>query len=206
MLLASEVSMPGLLRLRFRRAILATVASVACAVPAAAGERSQASPLAPPFPSARAADWIGTPVTWEGLRGRVVLLDVWTFACSNCRATIPWLKDVRQRYAERGLALVGVHTPEFTFERERAKVEAEVRRHGIDYPHLLDNDSSYWNALGNEYWPTVYLVDRCGRLRDRQIGEVHSGRDSGRRLESRIDALLAEPASDCTDTAGEARR
>src|SRR5258707_2269127 len=79
---------------------------------------------APPFPSARAAEWIGAPASWESLRGRVVLLDVWTFACSNCRATMPWLKDVRQRYASRGLSLVGIHTPEMTFERERPKVEA----------------------------------------------------------------------------------
>ena len=74
---------------------------------------------------------------------------------------------------------------------------AEVRRQGLDYPHLLDNDSAYWKALGNEYWPTVYLVDRCGRLRDRHIGEVHSGEDSGRRVEARIEALLAEPAAAC---------
>jgi thiol-disulfide isomerase/thioredoxin len=164
---------------------------------AAAPDRSAAPGpgMAPPFPSARAEDWIGTPATWEDLRGRVVMLDVWTFACGNCRATVPWIKDVQRRYAGRGLALVGIHTPEFTFEREREKVEAEVRRHGLDYPHLLDNDSAYWRALGNEYWPTTYLVDRCGRLRDRQIGEVHSAKESGQRLEARIDALLAEPAS-----------
>jgi len=72
-----------------------------------------------------------------------------------------------------------------------------VRRQGLDYPHLLDNASTYWNALGNQYWPTVYLVDRCGRLRDRHVGEVHSGEESGRRVEARIEALLAEPAEDC---------
>jgi len=163
-------------------------------------------PPAPPFPSARAADWIGTPASWESLRGRVVLLDVWTFACSNCRATMPWLKDVRQKYAAKGLSLVGVHTPEMIFERERPKVEAEVKRQGLDYPHLLDNDSAYWNALGTQYWPTVYLVDRCGRLRDRHIGEVHSGEDSGRQVEAHIEALLAEPATTCAAAATEKSR
>jgi hypothetical protein len=120
---------------------------------------------------------------------------------------MPWLKDVRQKYAAKGLSLVGVHTPEMIFERERPKVEAEVKRQGLDYPHLLDNDSAYWNALGTQYWPTVYLVDRCGRLRDRHIGEVHSGAESGRRVEARIEELLAEPAGACgTAPAAEIRR
>jgi thiol-disulfide isomerase/thioredoxin len=136
----------------------------------------------------------------------VVLLDVWTFACGNCRATMPWLKDVRQKYAAKGLSLVGVHTPEMIFERERPKVEAEVKRQGLDYPHLLDNDSAYWKALGAEYWPTVYLVDRCGRLRDRHIGEVHSAEESGRLVEARIEELLAEPAGACAAAAAETRR
>lgn len=187
-----------------RLVVLAALSALAAPVTSAAG--STPYPAAPPFPTARGADWIGPPATWESLRGRVVLLDVWTFACSNCRATMPWLKEVRRRYAERGLTLVGVHTPEFTFERERPKVEAEVKRQGLDYSHLLDNDSAYWKALGNEYWPTVYLVDRCGRLRDRQIGEVHANEDSGRRLESRIEALLAEPASACDAAGSEGRR
>jgi thiol-disulfide isomerase/thioredoxin len=155
------------------------------------------APAAPPFPSSRPADWIGAPVSWADLRGRVVLLDVWTFACGNCQATMPWLKDVQKRYAERGLALVGIHTPEFDFEHDRTRVAMEVRRQGLDYPHLLDNSSAYWNALGNQYWPTVYLVDRCGKLRDRHVGEVHSGEDSGRRVQARIEALLAEPAGAC---------
>jgi thiol-disulfide isomerase/thioredoxin len=193
--------------LRLVIARIAVAAVLAAALPRAlkAAERA-APPAAPPFPSARAADWIGTPASWESLRGRVVLLDVWTFACSNCRATMPWLKDVRQKYAAKGLSLVGVHTPEMTFERERPKVEAEVRRQGLDYPHLLDNDSAYWNALGNQYWPTVYLVDRCGRLRDRHIGEVHSAEDSGRQVEARIEALLAEPTGACDAPAAETRR
>src|SRR5258708_21952005 len=155
----------------------ARAAAVGAVVPAPLTAAEGGGPPAPPFPSARAADWIGAPASWESLRGRVVLLDVWTFACSNCQATMPWLKEVRQKYASRGLSLVGIHTPEMTFERERPKVEAEVRPQGLDYPHLLDNDSAYWKALGNEYWPTVDLVDRCGRLRDRHIGEVPSGED-----------------------------
>ena len=185
---------------------LAFAAALAAAASPARSAWKEAAPPAPPFPSARAADWIGTPASWETLRGHVVLLDVWTFACSNCRATMPWLKEVRQKYAAKGLSLVGVHTPEMIFERERPKVEAEVKRQGLDYPHLLDNDSAYWNALGTQYWPTVYLVDRCGRLRDRHVGEVHSGEDSGRQVEARIEALLAEPTGACDAPVAETRR
>ena len=203
MLLATEE--PPMLSLPAVLARFAVAACLAAAASPVASAPEKGAPAAPPFPSAKARDWIGTPASWESLRGRVVLLDVWTFACSNCRATMPWLKEVRQKYAAKGLSLVGVHTPEMIFERERPKVEAEVKRQGLDYPHLLDNDSAYWKALGAEYWPTVYLVDRCGRLRDRHIGEVHSAEDSGRLVEARIEELLAEPAGAC-DAAAETRR
>jgi thiol-disulfide isomerase/thioredoxin len=149
---------------------------------------------APPFPTRDAKRWIGTPTTWQELRGRVVLLDVWTFGCVNCVRSLPWVKEVRTRYAERGLTVVGVHTPEFDHERDRRNVQAAVAKHGLDYPHLLDDDYAYWKALENQYWPTAYVVDRCGRIRVRHIGEVHSGQQSGRALEREIERLLAEPA------------
>jgi hypothetical protein len=174
-------------------AVLAATAGAADVVP------TPASP--PPFPSARSKDWIGTPQSWDKLRGQVVLLDLWRYACSSCRATVPWIKDVRQRYAERGLVLVGVHAPAFTFEHERKNVESEVRRHGLDYSHLLDNKSAYMDALGARAWPTVYLVDRCGRIRDSEIGEVHAKDESAQRLEARIEELLGEPASSCASAA-----
>jgi hypothetical protein len=92
---------------------------------------------------------------------------------------------------------VGIHTPELPAERVRANVEAAVREKGLDFPQLLDNDYAYWNALGNEYWPAIYVVDRCGRIRARAIGEVHAGEDSGRRLVARIEALLRETPPAC---------
>jgi hypothetical protein len=110
----------------------------------------------------------------------------------NCTRTAPWVREVTTRYASRGLAGLGVHTPEFEHERRPAAVAAHVKELGLGFPQLLDPDYSYWRALGNEYWPTVYLVDRCGRIRDRQIGEVHAGPPSGARLEKEIEALLAE--------------
>ncbi len=101
------------------------------------------------------------------------------------------------RYRSQGLSVVGVHTPEFDDERVRANVEAAVRRERLDFPHLLDNDYAYWNALGNEYWPAIYLIDRCGGIRGRAVGEVHANEESGRRLEEKIKALLQESAAAC---------
>jgi thiol-disulfide isomerase/thioredoxin len=178
------------LRLAIVLAVLAAAAGAADAV------KPPAAP--PPFPSARSKDWIGTPQSWDKLRGQVVLLDVWRYACTSCRAAVPWIKDVRQRYGGRGLVLVGVHAPAYTFEHERKNIESEVRRHGLAYSHLLDDDSTYMDALGARAWPTVYLVDRCGRIRDSEIGEVLAKDESAQRLEARIEELLAEPASACT--------
>lgn len=91
--------------------------------------------------------------------------------------------------------MVGVHTPEFDHERARAAVEAAARKLGLDFPHFLDDDYAYWRALGNQYWPTVYLVDRCGRIRHRRVGEVHAGEASGSEMDRWIEALLAESAA-----------
>jgi hypothetical protein len=88
-----------------------------------------------------------------------------------------------------------VHTPEFDHERDKRRVRAEAAKHGLDYPHLIDNDQSYWRALGNEYWPALYLVDRCGRIRAKQEGEVHEGDATGRRMNAKIEELLAEDLS-----------
>jgi thiol-disulfide isomerase/thioredoxin len=127
----------------------------------------------------------------------VVLLDVWTFGCINCVRTIPWVREMAERYGSRGLSVIGIHTPEFSFERGREAVGAEVRKHGLDFPHLIDDDRSYWNALGVYAWPSLFLVDRCGTLRARAVGEVHSGEESGRRFEAELRALLAEAPGAC---------
>lgn len=131
------------------------------------------------------------------LRGRVVLLDVWTFDCINCVRTMPWLKEVSQRYEARGLTVVGVHTPEFDHERNLLAVASRARKHGLDFSHFVDNDYQYWNALDNQYWPAIYLVDRCGQLRSSVTGEVHAKEASGRKLEQAIESLLAETLRDC---------
>jgi hypothetical protein len=109
---------------------------------------------------------------------------------------------VAQRYGPRGLSVVGIHTPEFDHEKVRANVEAAVREKGLAFPHLLDDDYAYWNALRNEYWPALYLVDRCGRIRGHVVGEVHAGAESGRALEARIEGLLRETTADCAGVKG----
>jgi hypothetical protein len=106
---------------------------------------------------------------------------------------------VASRYGERGLSVVGIHTPELDDERVRANVETAVRREGLDFPQLLDNDYAYWSALGNEYWPAIYLIDRCGRIRAQAVGEVHGNEPSGQRLEEKIEGLLQETTAACGD-------
>lgn len=106
--------------------------------------------------------------------------------------TAPWVREVISRQARRGLAALGVHAPEFPYERDRDAIARHARSLGLDFPHLIDPDFSYWRALKNVYWPTVYLVDRCGRLRGRRFGEIHAGQESAREVEALLEQLLAE--------------
>lgn len=96
------------------------------------------------------------------------------------------------KHAGDGLSAIGVHAPEFEFEKSREAVAENARRLGLGFPHLVDPAFEYWRALDNHYWPTIYLVDRCGRIRHTQVGEVHSGRRSGRQVEQRLGELLRE--------------
>lgn len=116
--------------------------------------------------------WINSePLDLEGLRGRVVLVDFWTFGCYNCRNTLPSLKRLHETYAEKGLTIVGVHSPEFSREREPETVRAQVRSLGIEYPVVTDNDFKTWDAYDVHAWPTVVLLDKRGRVRYRHVGE-----------------------------------
>jgi hypothetical protein len=94
------------------------------------------------------------------------------------------------------LTIVGIHSPEFPYEHVRSAVAAHVTEHKLDFSHLLDNDLRYWRALGNEYWPALYLVDRCGTIRSVTVGEVHLGEATGLKMAARIEDLLTE-SPDC---------
>ncbi len=155
-----------------------------------------AAEAAPAFTRTDAASWINSaPLTWEALRGKVVLLDVWTFECWNCYRSFPWLHGVEQRHAADGLQVVGVHSPEFDAEKVRTSIEAATKKYEVSFPVMIDNDHAYWNALGNSYWPAFYLVDRQGRIRARFVGETHDGDANAQRIEAAVKALLAEPVA-----------
>ncbi|MEN9913250.1 MAG: hypothetical protein RLY66_658 [Candidatus Parcubacteria bacterium] len=113
----------------------------------------------------------GQPLTLAGLKGKVVLLDIWTYSCINCQRTLPYLNEWYAKYKDQGLEIVGLHTPEFAFEKVQTNVEKAVEKFGIKYPVVLDNDYSTWNALGNQYWPRKYLIDENGYIVYDHIGE-----------------------------------
>ncbi len=129
----------------------------------------------------------GRPLTLAGLRGRVVLVDFWTYTCINCIRTLPYLKAWNAAYRSKGLTIVGVHTPEFAFEHDAGNVRDAIERFGIRYPVVQDNAMGTWNAYGNQYWPADYLIDAKGRVRYAAAGEGDYSQ-----TETAIRALLAE--------------
>jgi cytochrome c biogenesis protein CcdA/thiol-disulfide isomerase/thioredoxin len=132
----------------------------------------------------------GRPLTLASLRGRVVLVDFWTYTCINCIRTLPYLKAWDAAYRREGLTIVGVHTPEFAFERDAGNVASAIRRFGLRYPVVQDNEMATWNAYGNQYWPADYLIDARGEVRDATFGEGHYAQ-----TEAAIRALIAEAGS-----------
>jgi thiol-disulfide isomerase/thioredoxin len=135
-----------------------------------------------------ATTWLnGTPQTPQTLRGKVVLVDFWTYSCINCIRTLPYVRAWAERYRDQGLVVVGVHTPEFRFEQDLTNVNAAIGRFGIDFPVAVDSDQRIWRAWNNHYWPAYYLVDAAGRVRYHQFGEGDYAR-----TEQAIQSLLAE--------------
>jgi thiol-disulfide isomerase/thioredoxin len=117
-------------------------------------------------------NWFNSaPLDIANLRGKVVLVDFWTYGCVNCVNTLPHVTALYEKYKDRGLVVVGVHTPEFPFERSAGNVQAALKRHGITYPVAQDNDSKTWNAYRNQYWPAQYIVDQNGRIVFQHAGE-----------------------------------
>ena len=116
--------------------------------------------------------WLNSqPLTMEGLRGKVVLVDFWTYSCINCINTLPYIKQWHEKYKDQGLVVVGVHTPEFPFEKSTANVQAAIKRFDIRYPVAQDNRYATWSAYHNRYWPALYLVDAQGKIVYQHFGE-----------------------------------
>lgn len=129
---------------------------------------------APEFASGHApGDWLNTerPLSLGGLRGQAVLIDIWDYTCINCLRTLPYVKSWHERYAPLGLMVIGLHTPEFTFGRERLQVELAVRELDVRYLVLLDNEFKTWHAYDNRFWPARYLIDHEGYIRYLSYGE-----------------------------------
>jgi len=116
--------------------------------------------------------WLNSPpLSFRQLRGRVVLVDFWDYTCVNCIRTLPYVQAWHERYVGKGLTVIGVHTPEFTFAQYESNVERGVREFGLTYPIVVDNDREIWKAFANRYWPTKYLLDKDGYLRYAHFGE-----------------------------------
>jgi thiol-disulfide isomerase/thioredoxin len=130
------------------------------------------------------------PITLSSLKGKVVLLYIWTYTCINSIRPMPYIDDWNQKYSDKGLVIVGVHSPEFQFEKKYANVKDAVQRFGIKYPVILDSDHGTWNAYGNNYWPRFYLIDTQGYIRYDHIGEGNYDQ-----IEKSIQSLAAERAA-----------
>jgi thiol-disulfide isomerase/thioredoxin len=162
-----------------RRTLLTVFAGLAVTAIAARGFAGNES-IPVQFADARAAapniigisKWFNSaPLSIGDLRGKVVLVDFWTYGCYNCVNTLPYVTKLYETYKDKGLVVVGIHTPEFPFERSAGNVQAALKRHGITYPVAQDNDSATWNAWRNQYWPAQYIVDQRGSIVFSHAGE-----------------------------------
>jgi cytochrome c biogenesis protein CcdA/thiol-disulfide isomerase/thioredoxin len=138
------------------------------------------------------------PLTVKALRGKVVLVDFWTYSCINCLRTLPQLEAWDKQYRSKGLVIVGVHTPEFAFEHEASNVGAAIKRLGVKYPVVQDNDYATWNAYSNQYWPAEYMIDKNGHVRHAHFGEGDYGQTE--KLIRRLLGVKSAPMTHVADT------
>ncbi len=182
-------------RRRFLAAAAMTVAAVQLGIVGCANAQSAEAIRLPSeggFPSFNGATgWLNSqPLTPTGLRGKVVLVDFWTYTCVNWRRTLPYVRAWSAKYKDHGLVVIGVHTPEFSFEHNVDNVRWALKDMKIDYPIAIDSDYAIWNAFGNEYWPALYFIDARGHCRHHQFGEGEY-----QQSEAVIQQLLTESGS-----------
>jgi thiol-disulfide isomerase/thioredoxin len=153
----------------FAAALTCTIAS---RIVAQAPETKGIIGRAPLYGLTGATGWINSkPLTAKQLKGKVVLVDFWTYSCINCLRSLPYIRAWADKYKDSGLVVIGVHTPEFEFEQQLPNVEKAVRKFGITYPVALDSDKAIWDAFHNEYWPAHYFLDVNGKIRYAHFGE-----------------------------------
>lgn len=142
--------------------------------------------ILPPFP--KQAVWLNSPpLSRDQLWGKVVLVDIWTYSCINCVRTLPHVRAWARKYKDHGLVVIGVHTPEFAFEKDLGNVREATRKLGVTHPVVIDNDFTIWKAFNNHYWPAFYFIDAQGRIRAIKVGEGEYDTS-----ERRIQSLLRE--------------
>ena len=130
---------------------------------------------------------VDSPLRLADLRGKVVILEMWTFGCINCQHVIPSLKEWHSKYKDQGLVIIGNHFPEFSYESDLQNLKSAIAKNGIEYAVAQDNNGDTWRAYKNQYWHTLYLIDKQGHLR-----YVHIGEGRYKETEENIKALLAE--------------
>ena len=155
---------------------LATGGMIGVSVPARASDTGAAAKLADAHRRAPEitgiTHWLNSgPVSLASLRGKVVLVNFWTYGCINCVHTLPHVVKLYEKYKDQGFVVIGVHAPEFAYEKSTESVAAAIKRHGIHYPVAQDNNFATWNAYGNQYWPAQYVVDQQGRIVYQHAGE-----------------------------------
>lgn len=165
--------------------LFAALAASAALTPHAAAQ-NQVKVAAPALPGG--LEWFNSrPRTMEELRGQVVLIDFWEYTCVNCIRTMPYLKEWHQKYADKGLVIVGVHTPEFDFAKDAGSIKKAAAEFGLTYPLINDKDHAVWNTYGNRFWPAKYLIDKNGFIR-----YYHFGEGAYQQTEAQIQKLLRE--------------
>jgi len=183
--------------------LIASAVFAACTLAIASTSAAAPTPIRSNLPTegtmagfAGATTWLNSaPLLAPQLRGKVVLVDFWTYSCINCIRSMPYVRAWAAKYRDQGLVVVGVHTPEFKFEEDLVNINAAVGRFRIDFPVAVDSNHAIWQAWGNHYWPAFYLADANGKIRHHQFGE-----GSYDKLERAIQSLLAEARGNAGDT------
>ena len=150
-----------------------------------------------PAPELVGKKWVNTPnnapIKLADRKGKVTLVHFWTLGCINCKHNLPAYNHLQKKFTDQGVAIIGVHTPETPGESRFANVQSSIRKWGITYPVLVDNDNTNWNRWHQHYWPTLYLLDRTGKIRYRWEGELEYDHQNGERIiTEKINELLKE--------------
>jgi thiol-disulfide isomerase/thioredoxin len=155
-------------------------------------EEVESRPL-PEFTEKEEHSWLNSkPLSVRDLKGEVVLIDVWTYACWNCYRSFPWLNNLERDLKGKPFRVIGIHSPEFGYEKNLQSVKKKIAEFKLKHPVMIDNNLAYWRALQNNAWPSYYLVDKTGVIRGKFVGETHNGTRRDKEVRDLITRLLTE--------------